>query len=91
MPSAVTGKALKSARPYQGLYHVLSVTPTNIEAHLMDNPEADPIFVAVNHIRSCYSGVPDTSWTGHKKACTKRVPVFTQISSRSYYSGSMNN
>ena len=30
MPAAVTGKAWKLARPYHGLYRVLSVTPTNI-------------------------------------------------------------
>ena len=82
--SAVTEKAWKFSRPYHGPYHVLSVTPTNIETHLVDDPGADPIFVAVSRIRPCYSIVADTSWTGHKKARTKRAPISTQISSRSY-------
>ena len=37
MPSVVTGKASKLARPYYGPYCVLSVTPTNIEARLVEH------------------------------------------------------
>ena len=48
MPSAVTGKAWKLARPYYGPYRVVSVTPTNVEARLVNDPDAETIFVAVN-------------------------------------------
>ena len=51
MPSAVTGKAWKLARPFHGPYRVLSVTPTNVEARLVDHPDVDPIFVAVSRVR----------------------------------------
>jgi len=54
MPSVVTGKTRKLARPYYGPYRVLSVTPTNIEAQLVDKPDTDSIFVAVSRVRPCY-------------------------------------
>ena len=40
MPSAVTGKMWKLARPYYGLYRIVSVTPTkiNVEAKLIGEP-----------------------------------------------------
>ena len=72
MPSAVTGKAWKLARPYHGPFRVLNVTPTNIEARLVDDPSSESIFVAVNRVRPCYSGVPDKSWTGPKKRRAKK-------------------
>ncbi len=69
MPTAVTGKAWKFAHPYHG--PLFSVLQTNIETSLVDDlGGAGTIFVAVNFVHLCYSGVPDTSWTGHKKAHT---------------------
>ena len=67
MPSAVTGKAWKLARPFHGPYRVLSVTPTNVEARLVDHPDADPIFVAVSRVRPCYPELSNLTWTGSKK------------------------
>ena len=67
MPAAVTGKAWKLARPYHGPYRVVSVTPTNIEARLVDDMDAESIFVAVNRVRPCHPELPDSSWTGHRK------------------------
>ena len=48
MPSAMTGKAWKLARPYHGPFRVLSATPSNIEARLVDESSAEPIFISVN-------------------------------------------
>jgi len=48
MPSTFTRKAWKLAWPFHGLYRVLSVTQTNAEARLVDQPNVDPIFVAVS-------------------------------------------
>ena len=48
MPSAVTGKAWKLAITFHGPYRVLDVTPTNIEAKLVDDSDSDSIFVAVD-------------------------------------------
>ena len=86
MPSATTGKAWKPARPYHGPYHVLDVTPSNIEARLVDDAGEESIFVSVNRARPCYVGVPDISWTGHKK---KRYPKKSSIAQPevSKYSG----
>lgn len=67
MPAEATGKLRKFARPYHGPFRVLSVTPTNIEARLVDDTRADPIFVAVNRVRPCSPEFPDTSWTGPRK------------------------
>ena len=51
MQSTVTGKAWKLARPYYGPYRVVSVTPTNVKARLVNDPDAETIFVAVNRVR----------------------------------------
>ena len=45
MPSTVTGKAWKLAHPFHGPYRVLNVTPTNVEAWLVDQPDADSILL----------------------------------------------
>ena len=47
-----------------GPYRVLSVTPTNVEARLVDHPDADPIFVAVSRVRPCYPELSNLTWTG---------------------------
>ena len=54
MPSTVTGNAWKLARLFHFPYRVLNVTPTNVEAWLVDQPDADSIFVAVSRMRPCY-------------------------------------
>ena len=36
MPSEVTGKNRKLARPYHGPYHIVAVTPTNAEVKLSE-------------------------------------------------------
>ena len=63
MPAAVSGKSWKLARPYHGPYRVIGTTSTNIEARLVDNVDADSIFVAVNRVRPCCPSQPDTRWT----------------------------
>ena len=35
MPAAAQGKDRKLARPFRGLYQILSATPTNVEVHLI--------------------------------------------------------
>ncbi len=67
MPSAITGKSWKLAQPFHGPFRVLSVTPTNVEARLVDDPDAKSIFVAVNRVWPCSSSLPDASWTGTAK------------------------
>ena len=67
MPAAALGKSWRLAHPYHGPYKVSSVTPTNIEAKLVDNVNAKSILVAVNRIKPCAANLPDTTWTGAKK------------------------
>ena len=75
MPSAVTGKAWKLARPFHGPYRVLSVTSTKIEARLVDHPDVDPIFVAISTVRPCYPELLNVTWTGSKNKIRKnRAP-----------------
>ena len=45
----------------------LSVTPTNVEARIVDDPDAEMIFVAVNRVRSCYPEQTNTLWKGQRK------------------------
>ena len=72
LPSVVTGKARKLARPYYGPYRVLSVKPTNIEARLVDKPDTDSIFVTVSRVWPCYPELSDASWTGPRKDRMRR-------------------
>ena len=67
MPAAVSGKSWKLARPYHGPYRVIGTTSTNIEARLVDDVDADSIFVAVNRVRPCCPSQPDTRWTGPRR------------------------
>ena len=64
-PRVVQGKAWKFARPYNGPYTVISLTPTNAEVRLLSCPEGDTIFVALDRIRPCYAEMSDEVWTGH--------------------------
>lgn len=65
MPSEVKGESWKFARPYHGPFGVISVTPTNAEVMLVDQPGADIIFVSLKRVCSCYQEMPDISWSGH--------------------------
>jgi len=69
MPGDVTGKDWKLARPYHGPYHIISLTPTNVEI-----PSDPTLFVTISRLRRCCPEIPsDASWTGrHKKAKRKR-------------------
>ena len=71
----VSGKSWKLAHPHQGLYRVLGVTPTNIEARLVDSTDVGSIIVAVNRVRPCPTGVSDVSWTGYKNPGRKKHVV----------------
>jgi hypothetical protein len=68
MPSIVTGKTRKPARPYYGPYRILSVTPTNVEARLVDKLDADSIFAAASCVRPCYPEISDILWTGRQRS-----------------------
>ncbi len=64
MPSEVQGKTWKFARPFHGPFRVLSLTPTNAEVRLVDEPKSQSIFVSLNRVRKCYEELPDQSWRG---------------------------
>jgi len=53
MPSKVQGKDWKLTRPFHGPYHVIQVTPTNAEIHIIDQLQGESIFVALDRIRQC--------------------------------------
>ena len=55
------------ARPFHGSFQVLTVTPTNAEVRLVDDPKAAPIFFALDRVRLCYPEQGDTAWTGKAK------------------------
>ena len=64
MPSEIQGKTWKFARPFHGPYRILSLTPTNAEVRLVDDPKSASIFVSLNRVRKCYDELPDLSWQG---------------------------
>ena len=67
MPSEVQGQDRKLARPFHGPYRVLSLTPTNAEVRLVDDPKQTPIFVSLDRVRRCYPELGDDTWTGPRK------------------------
>ena len=48
------------------------MTQTNINSRLVDNTDAGSIFVAVNRMQPCPTGVSDVSWTGYKNTHQKK-------------------
>ena len=67
MPSEVQGRNRKLARPFHGPYRVLSVTPTNVEVQLVEDPKGGTIFVSLDRVRRCYPELRNTTWTGPRK------------------------
>ena len=76
-PQEATGKNWKLARAFHGPFRVLSVTPTNVEARLVDKPDHPSIFVSRSRVRQCYEELADVSWSGHDSV-RKRGKVKTQ-------------
>ena len=72
MPSEVTGKNRKLARPYHGPYRIVAVTPTNAEVKLIERASEPSIFVAIDRVRKCYPELPDRCWTGRKQSRKRR-------------------
>ena len=48
MPRDVSGKDWKLARPYHGLYRIISLTPTNAEVQLVEKPSDPTLFIAIS-------------------------------------------
>ena len=72
MPRDVTGKDRKLARPYHGPFRVVHLTPSNAEVQLIERPQDQTIFVAIDRLRKCYQELSDRSWTGRKGNKGKR-------------------
>ena len=83
MPAEVQGKTWKLARPFHGPYRVLTVTDTNAEVRLVDQPASEPIFVHLNRVRPCHPQQGDTVWTGpnRKRRRTCKKPCTPVLSS----------
>ena len=72
MPTEVQGKKWKLARPFHGPYRVITATPNNVEARLVDDPTAEPLFVSWDRVRSCYLEQGDETWTGPRRKRRKK-------------------
>ena len=75
MPSAAKGEKRKFAHPFHGPFRVLTVTPTNAEVKLVDDPKADPIFVALDRVCLYHPEEGDVTWTGksRRRAATRSL------------------
>ena len=62
MPGTVKGKAWKFARAFYGPYRVVALTSTNAEVRLVDKPEENTIFVALEWLRPCPGELKNVSW-----------------------------
>lgn len=67
MSTEAKGEKRKLARPFHGPFRVLTVTPTNAEVRLVDDPKAAPIFVALDRVCLCYPEQGDAIWTGKSR------------------------
>ena len=75
MPSDVTGKDKKLARPYHGPFRIINLTQMNAEVQLVEHPKDQTIFVAIDRLWRCYPELSGSSWTGQKgKRNRKRTP-----------------
>ena len=73
IPTEVTGKDRKLARPYHGSYRIVAITPTNAEVKLVDSIDDPSIFVALDRLRRCYPELLNTSWTGRRKTRQRKT------------------
>ena len=97
MPSELQGKTWKFARRFHGPFRIVSLTPTNAEVRLIDEPKSVPIFVPLSRVRACYEELPDVFWKGsspHKytpkqQKSTTIQPPTTSNSTFTPYSGPM--
>ena len=93
MPGTVKGKAWKFARAFYGPYRVVALTSTNAEVRLVDKPEENTIFVALERLRPCPGELKNVSWTGHhtkrapRSRKTKSTPVPSQTEQQRPYTG----
>ena len=70
MPNDAQGKTWKLARPFHGPYRILSLTPTNAEVRLVDDPKSKSIFVSLQRVRKCHDELPDVPWKGSSTQLT---------------------
>jgi hypothetical protein len=63
MPSDVTGKDRKLARPYHGPFRIINLTRTNAEVQLVARPQDQ---TTIDRLRKCYPELSNNSWTGRK-------------------------
>ena len=64
MPNEVQGRTGKFARPFHGPFRILSLTPTNAEVRLVNEPRSKSLFVSLSRVRKCHDELPDHSWRG---------------------------
>jgi len=64
-PNVVQRKVWKFAQPYYGPYTIVSLTATNAEVRLVDQPTDGTIFVALERVRPCYAEMTNEVLTGH--------------------------
>jgi hypothetical protein len=67
MPSRVSRKRLETGKVFSRSVPSLQVTPSNAEVRLVDQPNGDFIFVALDRVRRCYLEQENTTWTGRKQ------------------------
>ena len=74
MPTDVTDKERKLARPYHGFYRILALIPTMPNWNLLIGIHDPSISVALDRLCPCYPEIPNSSWTstGHRKTCKQK-------------------
>ena len=61
-PAETTGASSKFARPFHGPYRVTSVEANNAYIRRVDQPQDEPILVALQQLRRCPDEVADEFW-----------------------------
>jgi len=81
MPNELQGTTWKFARPFHGPFRVVSLTPTNAEVRLIDEPRSDSMFVSLSRVRPCYEELPEHPGEGlHPRYIPKQLSRDTKPS-----------
>ena len=66
-PAERTKEGWKLARPFHGPYGIVEITSNDAHIRRVDQPQDEPILVALDRLRRCPEEIPDEFWPKDKK------------------------
>lgn len=75
-------KVDKLSLPYHGPYRIVDIFGNALSVRPVDRPNKKPILVNMDHVTSCPSELPDSSWLGPRVETPKRKQAKTRYNLR---------